>query len=123
METDENIQVESDGQEKEIPLCLKCLQPVDSLCHYCPNCGEAVGQLTPYIPYVNIPWQTQIWGRMWQQLWSRKISFAGKLFRLFMIVWNVPVMLIGIIPRLWYELKRRRYKYIRAKTRKFEQEL
>ena len=103
MESHENLDEEFIGQEKEIPLCLKCLQPVNPLFHYCPNCGEAVGQLTPYIPFVNIQWQTRIWGRMWRQLWSRKISFAGKLFRLFMIIWNVPVMLIGIIPILWHK--------------------
>jgi hypothetical protein len=90
------------SQEKQMPLCLNCLRPVDPLYHYCPYCGEATGQLTPYIPFINIPWQTRIWGKMWRQIWSREISMAGKLFRLFMIIWNVPVMLIGIIPKLWH---------------------
>ncbi len=103
MEPDEIELNESEGQEMETPLCLKCLQPVDPLYHYCPNCGEATGKLTTYLPFVNIPWQTRIWGQMWQQLWSSEISFTGKIFRLFMIVWNVPVMLIGIIPKLWHK--------------------
>lgn len=90
-------------QEKETPLCLNCLHPVDPLYHYCPNCGEATGQLTPLIPFLNIPWQTRIWGRMWNQIWSKEISIPGKLFRLFMIIWNVPIMLLGIIPKLWHK--------------------
>jgi len=96
---------ESGGQQKEIPLCIKCLRPVDPLNYYCPHCGEATGQLTPYIPFVNIPWQAGIWGRMWRQLWSRDISLAGRLFRLFMIMFFVPVMLIGLIPKLWRKSK------------------
>jgi len=91
----------SKSQEEEIPLCLNCLQPVNPLHHYCPNCGRAVGQLTPIMPYESIRWQVDIWGKMWNQLWSKEISVTGKLFRLFMIIWNVPVMLIGIIPKLW----------------------
>ena len=90
------------SQEKQMPLCLNCLHLVDPLFHYCPYCGEATGQLTPYIPFLNIPWQARIWGRMWQQLWSREVSVAGKLFRLFMIILNVPMMLIGVIPKLWH---------------------
>jgi hypothetical protein len=105
MEPDENVQEESNGQEEEIPLCLRCLQPVDPRYHYCPHCGEAVGQLTPYLPFVNIPWQTRIWGQMWQQVWSSDTSSLGRLFRILMIVWNVPWLLIGIIPKLWHKQK------------------
>ena len=93
-------------QDKATPLCLNCLKPVDPLFHYCPYCGRTTGQLTPYIPFVNIPWQTQIWGQMWRQIWSHDVSFAGKLFRLFMIVWWVPVMLVGLIPYLWQKVKK-----------------
>lgn len=92
-------------QEEATPLCLNCLKPVDPLYHYCPHCGRTTGQLTPYIPFVNIPWQTQIWGQMWRQIWSRDVSFVGRIFRLFMIVWQVPYMLVGIIPLIWQNVK------------------
>ena len=94
-------------EAEERPLCLRCLQPVDPRAYYCPNCGEATGQLTPYLPYVNIPWEVGIWGRMWRQVWSRNISLPGRLFRLFMIVWNVPILLIGLIPELWHKSQRK----------------
>ncbi|MHC4120072.1 MAG: hypothetical protein ACYSWO_21470 [Planctomycetota bacterium] len=97
---------ESDVGEEEVPVCLRCIKPVDPANHYCPHCGEATGQLTHYIPFVNIPWQARIWGQMWRQIWSREVSVAGRLFRLFMIVWNVPIMLVGLIPVLWGIVKR-----------------
>jgi len=43
--------------------------------------------------------QTQIWGRMWRQLWSRNVSLPGRLLRLFMIVWAAPILLIGLLFR------------------------
>jgi hypothetical protein len=96
------IEEDIDNNERqETPLCLNCLRPVNPLYHYCPFCGEATGRFTHYIPFVNIPWQTRIWGRMWRQLWSPDVSVPGKLFRLFMIIWNVPILLVGLIPKLW----------------------
>jgi hypothetical protein len=92
---------ESQEKAKEVPLCLNCLRPVDPRYHYCPNCGRAVGQLTPLMPYESLWWMADGWGRMWKQLWSREVTFSGKLVRAFMIVWFAPVMLIGLIPRLW----------------------
>ena len=87
--------------EKEIPLCLNCLRPVDPLQHICPHCFRAIGQLTPIMPYEGIRWQIDIWGKMWNQVWSNEISFTGKLLRLLMIALCVPVMLIGVIFKLW----------------------
>lgn len=90
------------GEAPETPLCLRCLRPVDPRAYYCPYCGEATGQLTPYLPFVNIRWQAGIWGQMWRQVWSRDIGLPGRLFRLFMILWNVPILLIGLVPGLWH---------------------
>ncbi len=92
----------------ETPVCLRCLRPVDPRAYYCPHCGEATGQLTPYLPFVNIAWEVGIWGRMWRQVWSRNISLPGRIFRLLMILWNVPILLVGLIPQLW---RRRRKKH------------
>ncbi len=79
------------------PVCIRCFRPVDPLAHYCPNCGGATGRFTHYLPFVNIRWQASVWGQAWRQMQSREISILGRLFRLFMIVWNVPIMLIGLL--------------------------
>ncbi len=111
MESEIEKSRENSEHKKETPLCLNCLQPVNPLHHYCPHCGRAVGQLTPIMPYESIRWQVDIWGKMWRQLWSREISFTGKLFRLFMIIWNVPIMLVGLIPKLWQKTRAKTPKY------------
>jgi hypothetical protein len=76
-----------------------CFRPVDPLAHYCPNCGAATGTFTHYLPFVNIRWQASVWGQAWRQACSRDVSFLGRVFRLVMIAWNVPVMLIGFLFR------------------------
>ncbi len=89
-------------------MCLRCLRPVDPRAHYCPHCGEATGQLTPLLPFEGIPWQTQIWGRMYRQIWSGHVSIPGRLFRLLMIVWCAPVLLLGLLFRPWDRSRRTR---------------
>ena len=79
------------------PVCMRCFMPVNPFENYCPNCGEATGTFTHYLPFVNIRWQASVWGRAWRQIWSRDVSIPGRLFRLFMIVWNVPILLIGLL--------------------------
>jgi hypothetical protein len=96
MEPDKIEDEKSKDSGDGTPVCIRCFRPVDPLAHYCPHCGEATGQLTQYLPFVSIPWETRIWGQMWRQIWSRDVSLPGRAFRLFMIVWNVPVMLIGL---------------------------
>lgn len=81
------------------PVCVQCFQPVDPLQNYCANCGGATGNFTHYLPFVNIRWQASVWGQAWRQIWSPGISFPGRLFRFLMIVWNVPIMLIGLLFR------------------------
>jgi hypothetical protein len=92
---------ESPESQDQTPVCLRCIRPVDPLAHYCPHCGEATAQLTPIIPFVNIPWQTRIWGRMWRQVWSHEVSIPGRLMRLIMIVAFAPVLLIGLLFKPW----------------------
>jgi len=98
-------QNESGEQIKDVPLCLKCARPVDPLSHYCPNCGETTGQMTPYIPFVNLRMQINFWVQSWHQAWSGRISFAGRCLRLLMIVLYMPILLLALIPMLWEKLK------------------
>ncbi len=86
-------------QSTEVPVCIGCFRPVDPLAHYCPNCGAATGQLTHYLPFVNIRWQASVWGQAWRQVGYRDVSIRGRLFRLLMVVWNAPIMLVGLLFR------------------------
>jgi len=100
-ETTEHEQKPGDGEET--PVCLRCLRPVDPRDYYCPYCGEATGRFTTYLPVVNIPWQTRIWGQAWRQVWSGEVSIPGRVFRLLMILWQAPILLIVGLPlTLWH---------------------
>ena len=94
---------EGDG----VPVCIKCFEPVDPLDHYCPHCGEISGQFTQYIPFVNLRWQCDVWGKAWRQIWSHDISIPGKLLRFFMIIWYAPILLIGFIFRINSKTKKK----------------
>lgn len=85
-----------DGQDEGTPVCIKCFQPVNPLANYCSNCGGATGNFTHYLPFVNIQWQASVWGQAWRQIWSPDVSVPGRLFRFIMIIWNAPIMLIGL---------------------------
>jgi len=91
-----------------VPLCLHCLEPVDPLDQVCPHCGATVGQLTPYLPFESIRWSSAIWGQMWQQVWHKETPILGRVFRLFVIIWFVPFLLVGFVPPAW--------RWVRSKT-------
>jgi len=98
----EKVDVGGDGGDG--PVCLSCLAPVDRLDYYSCN------QLTAYMPFVNIRWATTIWGRAWRQAWCRDVSIKGRVFRLFMIVWQVPILLVGLFFKETREEKKDRKK-------------
>lgn len=80
------------------PVCLHCLMPFDPFDHYCRHCGEAVGRLTPYIPYVNIRFNYGIFGRLWKAVWGRRsgASLPARAFYLLLIILCAPVMFLGV---------------------------
>jgi len=81
------------------PVCHRCFAPFYPHQDYCDNCGEAVGKLTPYKPFVNIRFNYSIFGRMWHIVWrDSNASFILKAFCLFLIMLFAPIMLIVGIP-------------------------
>jgi hypothetical protein len=88
-------------EDRPVPLCLHCLHPLDPLDKICPGCGRAAGQLTPYLPWESIRWQAGIWGQMWKQVWRGDVPLIGRFFRMAVIAFFVPVMLVGLIPMAW----------------------
>ena len=55
-----------------LPLCAKCLKPCKPLQYYCDKCGsnDAVNPLTPYIGFVNIRFNYDIYCTMWRKVWD-----------------------------------------------------
>jgi hypothetical protein len=72
-----------------LPLCPKCLKPCQPLAYYCDKCGsnDAINPLTPYIPFLNIRFNYDIFCTMWRKIWYEKNTPAvRKLFYLFMFI-------------------------------------
>ena len=88
------------------PVCLRCLQPISPLTHYCGNCGEAVGQLTPCIPFVYIPYYASFFGTMWKRIWKEEEKrWHIILFYWFLIILIVPWMLLALPSELYSRWK------------------
>jgi hypothetical protein len=103
-----------DHAAREVPVCLKCLTPHTPHQYYCEKCGEGVGRLTPYLPYINIRYNYGIFATLWQRTWfEREVTLPWKVFYLFIIVWFAPIMLLGL-PFLW--LARRKQEKASAKA-------
>lgn len=98
---------EGDGV-KEQAVCVRCFEPVDSRDYYCPKCGEASGQLTPYLPFINIRYNYSIFVRLWQKVWYEKCGLLMKAFSLFLIVCYVPIMLVGVPFVVWDKVVKRK---------------
>jgi len=98
MENVENTDIveEQEQQGEPVPVCIGCFRHVGPLYYYCPNCGEAFGPFTMYLLYIRIRWMATIWGRAWRQIFDPDISIPGRLLRLVMIIWNVPIILVGL---------------------------
>lgn len=87
---------ESDLRE-QVPVCLNCLTPHSPLQHYCRKCGQTVGQLTPYMPFLNIPFNFAIFDTMWKRIWGREEAAVGwRIFYVLLIFLCVPIMLLGL---------------------------
>jgi hypothetical protein len=57
---------EEQEEDKETPLCIHCMSEVSRNSYYCKKCGMDSGQLTPYIPFVNIRFLAQFYVVMWR---------------------------------------------------------
>ncbi len=107
MTTQERISDQNNRRPPAVPLCLHCLQPYDPLRHYCRKCGAAVGQLTPYIPFVNIGYQCEFWSQLWIKLWSPDEGHAfTRVLAIPLILLCAPIMLLGLPYAILRRLRR-----------------
>ena len=85
------------------PVCLKCLKPCHPLQYYCDKCdsNNAINPLTPYIGFVNIRFNYDIFLTMWRRIFhDRDTSVAARLFYLCMLTMLVPMILVMGLPLL-----------------------
>ncbi len=92
----------------ETPLCTTCLTPVRPLTHYCPNCGETVGEYTRYIPFVDIPFRYNFFGRVWAKaIRTPGVRLHTRVGHLLLLIALAPEMFIGLPFLLWRRARRK----------------
>ena len=87
-----------------LPLCPRCLRPCRPMQYYCPYCGsnDAINPLTPYIAFLNICFNYDIFITMWRKIWyDRHTSIIRRLFYLLMVTAFVPVIVVFGLPLLF----------------------
>ncbi len=91
------------------PCCPHCLAQISPLEDYCSHCGEAVGQLTGVIPFVNIRFQTNFYGKLWRKLWYHEgVGMLTRAICLLCIMLLAPVMFLGLPVVIWDAIQARR---------------
>lgn len=83
------------------PVCPKCFTPCPPLEYYCPHCdsNDAINPLTPYIAFLNIRFNYDIFVTMWRKIWYDQQTFMiSRLFYLLMVTAFVPIFLAVGLP-------------------------
>lgn len=97
-------QAEEESDAPETPVCTKCLAPVvDPSQHYCPECGNATGKYTPYVPFVNIRFNYSLFATLWHRLRDPETPLTGEIVAVLGILLIAPLMLFVGLPFLIYE--------------------
>lgn len=96
-------------RDETIPVCPHCFTPFGETQYYCAHCGESVGQLTGYIPFVNIRFATNFYGRLWRRAWFGKGAGLGtRILCLLVVSLAAPLMFVGLPFVLWDYMRKRR---------------
>ncbi|MBT3379409.1 MAG: hypothetical protein HN742_32805 [Lentisphaerae bacterium] len=108
------VPVPPDPWENDIPadelvetapelLCENCLSPRASPDqHYCPTCGNATGDFTRYIPFVNIRFNYSLLPALWRKLTSTDEPLRSRIIALLVLLLIAPAMLAVGVPFLLY---------------------
>jgi hypothetical protein len=107
---------ENEGEEAppmDTPVCVHCQHPVASpFQHYCPKCGEVVGEYTRYLPFESIRFNYGFLGTLWRKIGNPEVVWykqlvAMILFLAFFLVMGGPLILVFAVsliyaaPRRW----------------------
>ena len=106
----ENSSIQSAAPDEAVPICAKCCTPYSRGTDYCKNCGATVGQYTAYIPFTNIRFFANFYGRLWTRVWyEQDIALSSRLFCMLLILLLAPIMLLGL-PIVYWQRRQIRTK-------------
>jgi hypothetical protein len=81
------------------PCCTGCGRPYVKGQYYCQHCGTAVGNITPYVPYVNIPFNFGPFVDVWKVIkGEREVSVGKYVGHLLLAAAMFPLILLVGVP-------------------------
>jgi hypothetical protein len=84
-------------------VCDNCLTPVSATDqHYCPVCGNATGDFTRYMPFVNIRFNYSLLATLWLKVRSPEVRLRTKVVAIVVILICAPLMILVGLPILLY---------------------
>jgi hypothetical protein len=96
----------------DVPCCTGCGRPYRPGQYYCEHCGTGVGERTPYVPYVNIPFNYGPFVHAWRGLKGLEpASYDQKtLYVLLLLLTHWVVFLIGLpfVAAAWWRRRKTR---------------
>ena len=108
-ESEDSEPVEAPLAPDATPACPHCLAPISPLDYYCNQCGGTVGQLTGLIPFVNIRFQTNFYGKLWRKVcYDEGVGTPMRAFCLLWIMFFAPALFLGLPFMLWDAIRAQR---------------
>lgn len=98
-----------DTEPRDVPLCTRCLRPVHAGRYYCPHCGQATGEYTTYLPFVDIPFQVDFMAAWWKRATGPGLAWWRRIPMLLLLFLEVPIVVVICLLSLpWRAIRRRR---------------
>lgn len=83
--------------EEGVPCCTGCARPYVRGQYYCTHCGTGVGNITPYVPYVNIRFNYGPFAGIWQGLkGDGEIGYGRWIVYVVIVLLVWPIVLIAL---------------------------
>lgn len=82
--------------EDAVLVCPNCFEPCNPLDYYCTHCGsnEAINPLTPYIAFLNIRFNTGLFGKLWRKTWGPETTKGLRLIYICLMFLYSPIIFI-----------------------------
>ena len=106
MDIEREAKAEDQPADEELPVCASCFTPFDAGTNYCTSCGSTVGQHTEYVPFVNIRWQADGFGRLMRESSASRPGVFGKIIQILVTLLLTPLLLFGL-PFKWAAERRK----------------
>jgi len=91
----------NDSDEDETQVCARCMRLVSASTYYCPHCGNAVNTLTPYLPFVNIPFYANFCGALWRATTEPDTTASRQAVSFLVLLICTPLVFLVLLAKVF----------------------